>query len=269
MRRLRRTETLRRMVRETYPGRGRSDLSGLRRSRHAKGGRDPVAFRRSSAFGGPVDGRNSRGGGSRIPAVLVFGVPEAKDEEGARRTARRERCQRAVWAIKHLARDLVVITDVCLCRYTTHGHCGIYEAGSLQNDATLEVLERVAVSHAEGGRHGGALRHDGRAVARSPALDEAYSKKSALWRTRQSTRPPTTAPSGRRWIRAQERGPEGVPDGPGQQRRGPAGSGPRRRRGADIVMVKPALAYLDVARRVKEAYGVPGRRTAWAARSTP
>ena len=111
-----------------------------------------------------------------IPAVVLFGTPEVKDEEGSEAYSPAGTVQRAVRAIKHIAPELVVMTDVCLCQYTTHGQCGIFELGSVQNDATLEILQRVALSHAQAGADFVAPSDmmDGRVAAIREALDENH-----------------------------------------------------------------------------------------------
>lgn len=260
MRRLRRTETLRRMVRETtlavddliYPV---FVVPGMRKVEEIPS--LPGVFRFSvdrlmDEIREVVD--------LGIPAVLVFGVPEAKDEEGSEAYSPAGTVQRAVRAIKHLAPDLVVITDVCLCQYTTHGHCGIYEAGSVQNDATLEVLERVAVSHAEAGADMVAPSDmmDGRVGAIRRALDEAYFEEVGIMAYSAKYASAYYGPFRQAVDSAPKSGDRKA------YQMDPANSDEALREvaldveeGADIVMVKPALAYLDVVRRVKEAYGVP------------
>src|SRR2546428_11752287 len=94
--------------------------------------------------------------GMGIPAVLLFGVPAEKDPRGSEAYAEDGIVQQAVRAVKDVVPDLLVVTDVCLCQYTSHGHCGIVEGGSIRNDPTLELLARVAVSQAEAGADMGA-----------------------------------------------------------------------------------------------------------------
>src|SRR2546422_4894411 len=110
-----------------------------------------------------------------IPAVLLFGVPAEKDPRGSEADAEDGIVQQAVRAVKDVVPDLLVVTDVCLCRYTSHGHCGIVEGGSVRNDPTLELLARVAVSHAEAGADMVAPSDmmDGRVGAIREALHEA------------------------------------------------------------------------------------------------
>ncbi|MBW2017384.1 MAG: porphobilinogen synthase, partial [Deltaproteobacteria bacterium] len=109
-----------------------------------------------------------------IPAVLLFGLPETKDPEGTCSYQEDGVVQRAVRAIKEMVPDMLVFTDVCLCEYTDHGHCGIIKEGRVDNDATLEVLARQAVSHARAGADFVAPSDmmDGRVAAVRAALDE-------------------------------------------------------------------------------------------------
>jgi porphobilinogen synthase len=104
-----------------------------------------------------------------IPAVLLFGIPESKDAVGSSAGDEGESVQKAVKAIKDRYPDLLVITDICLCEYTDHGHCGVVENGKIINDATLDLLAGVALSHVRaGGRHGCPFRYDGRAGGSYP-----------------------------------------------------------------------------------------------------
>jgi len=104
-----------------------------------------------------------------IPAVLLFGIPDKKDEVASGAFAKDGIIQQAVRRIKDKVPDILVITDVCLCEYTSHGHCGMLEGYDVDNDTTLEVLAETAVSHASTrGGHGGSLGHDGRPGRRDP-----------------------------------------------------------------------------------------------------
>src|SRR5207249_72443 len=113
--------------------------------------------------------------GMGIPAVLLFGLPESKDPRGSEAYADDGIIQQAVRAVKDSVPDLLVITDVCLCEYTSHGHCGIVEDGAVRNDPTVELLARTAVSHAEAGADVIAPSDmmDGRVGAIREALDES------------------------------------------------------------------------------------------------
>ena len=199
-----------------------------------------------------------------IPAVLLFGLPADKDEEGSGAWDDEGVIQLATRAIKAAHPDLLVITDLCLCEYTSHGHCGVLRAdGVVDNDATLELLARTAVSQAEAGADAVAPSDmmDGRVGALRAALDEhglsetpiiAYSAKFASAFYGPFREAADSAPAAGR--------PPRLPDGSRQRARGRArGASSTRDEGADIVMVKPALPYLDVIRRVKDAHR-PARR---------
>jgi porphobilinogen synthase len=199
--------------------------------------------------------------GLGIPAVMIFGVPAVKDEHGAGAYDDEGVAQLAVRAIKEAHPDLLVFTDVCLCSYTTHGHCGIVRAdGQIDNDATLEVLAKTAISHAASGADAVAPSDmmDGRVGALRAQLDSeghsetpiiAYSAKfaSAYYGPFREAADATPQFGDRRThqmdpANADEAVREALLDVD---------------EGADVVMVKPALPYLDVIRRIKEATRVP------------
>lgn len=195
-----------------------------------------------------------------IKAILLFGIPEQKDEEGSEAYSPAGTVQRALRAIKGALPELVVITDVCLCQYTDHGHCGIYELGSVQNDATLEILGRVALSHAQNGADMVAPSDmmDGRVMAIRQALDEesfedvgimAYSAKYAS-----AYYGPFREAAGSAPMEGDRCGYQMDPANVEEALREVALD---IEEGADVVMVKPALAYLDVIRRVKETFQMP------------
>jgi porphobilinogen synthase len=259
-RRLRESGLLRRMVRETALA--IDDLVLPLFVQHGRGVREPIGSM-------PGQGRLSvdellkeckDAASIGIPAVLLFGLPREKDPRGSEAYAEDGIVQQAVRAVKETIPDLLVITDVCLCEYTSHGHCGVVEDGRVKNDPTLELLARTAVSHVEAGADVVAPSDmmDGRVAAIRETLDEggyhetpimAYSAKyaSAFY------------------------GPfrEAVESAPqfGDRRSyqmDPANAIEAMREvaldvdeGADIVMVKPALAYLDVISRVKSDFGLP------------
>src|SRR5436190_8922319 len=196
-----------------------------------------------------------------IPSVLLFGIPAEKDVQGSGAYDDEGVVQLAVRAIKEAHPELVVITDVCMCEYTSHGHCGIVmDDGTIDNDATLELLARTAVSHAHAGAHAVAPSDmmDGRVGALRSALDTegcqdtpivAYSAKfaSAFYGPFREAADSAPAFGDRRSYQmdsanADEAVREALLDVD---------------EGADMVMVKPALPYLDVIRRVKEATRVP------------
>ena len=196
-----------------------------------------------------------------IPAVLLFGIPATKDDEGSGAWDDEGIVQLATRAIKEAHPDLIVITDLCLCEYTGHGHCGVVRPdGTVDNDATLELLARAATSQARAGADiiGPSDMMDGRVGAIRAALDEeghagvpilSYSAKfaSAFYGPFREAADSTPAFGDRRSYQMDPaNGDEAV----------------RETRldveeGADIVMVKPALAYLDLIRRVKDETGMP------------
>ena len=195
-----------------------------------------------------------------IPAVLLFGIPADKDPRGSEAYADDGIVQQATRAIKDTVPDLLVITDVCLCEYTSHGHCGVVEGGRVKNDPTLELLARTAVSHADAGADLVAPSDmmDGRVGAIREALDEAsfgetpimaYSAKyaSAFYGPFREAAQSTPQFGDRRSYQMD-----------------PANAVEALREvaldideGADIVMVKPALPYLDIVSRVKADFGLP------------
>ncbi len=197
-----------------------------------------------------------------IPAVLLFGLPAAKDEEGSAAWDEEGIVQLATRAIKEAHPELLVITDLCLCEYTTHGHCGVVRQpdGRVDNDATVELLARTAVSQARAGADVIAPSDmmDGRVGAIRTALDEesfvdtpilAYSAKfaSAFYGPFREAADSTPAFGDRR---AYQMDPANAAEAVREARLDVE-------EGADIVMVKPALPYLDVIRQVKDATGLP------------
>jgi porphobilinogen synthase len=196
-----------------------------------------------------------------IPAVLLFGLPAEKDAQASGAYDDEGVAQLAVRAIKEAHPDLVVITDVCLCGYTSHGHCGVIrDDGTVDNDVTLELLAKTAISHAAAGADAVAPSDmmDGRVGALRSQLDSedfkdvpivAYSAKfaSAFYGPFREAADSAPAFGDRRTYQmdpanADEAVREALLD---------------VEEGADVVMVKPALPYLDVIRRVKEATQVP------------
>ena len=195
-----------------------------------------------------------------IPAVILFGIPETKDEVGSGGYAEDGIVQTAVRALKKEYPELLVITDVCLCEYTSHGHCGIVRDGEVLNDPTLELLARTAVSHAQAGADMVAPSDmmDGRVGAIRQALDEhgysnlpvmAYSAKyaSAFYGPFRDAAGSTPQFGDRR---AYQMDPANGAEALRETRLDIA-------EGADIVMVKPALAYMDVIRRIKDEFAYP------------
>ena len=196
-----------------------------------------------------------------IPAVLLFGIPAAKDEEGSGAWDEEGIVQLATRAIKEAHPDLLVICDLCLCEYTSHGHCGVLRSdGAVDNDATLELLSRTAVSQAHAGADiiAPSDMMDGRVGTIRAALDEdglidtpimAYSAKfaSAFYGPFRDAADSTPVFGDRRGYQMDPaNGDEAVRE-----------SLEDVAEGADIIMVKPALPYLDVIRRVKDATAMP------------
>ena len=195
-----------------------------------------------------------------VRAVLLFGLPEAKDAEGSAAADPEAPVQRAIRALKRATPDILVITDVCLCEYTSHGHCGIVAGDEIVNDATVEHLARAAVSHAEAGADVVAPSDmmDGRVGAIRDALDEggfediaimAYAAKycSAYYGPFRDAADSTPAFGDRR---THQMDPANVEEALREVALD-------IEEGADVVMVKPALHYLDVISRVKQEFGYP------------
>jgi porphobilinogen synthase len=198
--------------------------------------------------------------GLGISAVILFGIPEEKDDEGSGAYAADGIVQRALRALRERYPDLVLITDVCLCEYTSHGHCGVIEGGEVANDATLELLARTAVSHVEAGADVVAPSDmmDGRVAALRAALDEAgftdtaivsYAAKYASAFYGPFREAAESAPSfGDR--RGYQMDPANVREAVRECELDVA-------EGADVLMVKPALPNLDVLRAVRERFDLP------------
>ncbi len=195
-----------------------------------------------------------------IGGVILFGIPESKDERGSRAWAADAPVQRMVEAVRRANLRLVVITDVCLCEYTTHGHCGVVVNGEVDNDATLELLAEVALSHARAGADWVAPSDmmDGRVGAIRQQLDEhgfshvgilAYAAKycSAFYQPFREAADSAPQFGDRR----------GYQMDPANAREALREVALDIEEGADVVMVKPALPYLDVIRAVRDAFAVP------------
>ncbi|MDH3238349.1 MAG: porphobilinogen synthase [Deltaproteobacteria bacterium] len=260
-RRLRRNEGIRRMVRETklsvddliYPlfvaaGRKiRKEISSM-----------PGVFQ-LSVENLVKEVKEVRGLG--IPAILLFGIPAKKDAVGSDACSDDGIVQTAVRAIKDAVPDIQVITDVCFCEYTDHGHCGILNpAGDVDNDATLDILARSAVTHARAGADLVAPSDmmDGRVAAIRRALDEEGYEGIPIMSYAAKYASGFYGP----FRDAAESAP-GFGDRRSYQMDPPNAREALRevaldiQEGADIVMVKPALSYLDVICRVREAFDLP------------
>jgi porphobilinogen synthase len=259
-RRLRRGERLRAMVRETrltadrliyplfvVPGKGvRREISSLPGCFHLSVDEAARAAAEAEDLG--------------LAGVILFGLPEGKDPLGSQGYDTRGVVPQAVRAIRAQCRDLLVVTDVCLCEYTSHGHCGVVEGEEVRNDPTLELLGRMAVTHAEAGAHVVAPSDmmDGRVAAIRRALDGSsfaevailsYAAKYASAFYGPFREAADSAPQfGDR--RSYQMDPPNVREAIREVRLDV-------QEGADMVMVKPALPYLDVVRAVREAVDVP------------
>ncbi len=259
-RRMRQSEAFRRLVRETTLG-----VDDLILPLFAIGGKDvrnpipslPGHFQLS------VDQLVKTAAEARelgIPAVILFGLPEKKDALGTGAYAKNGIVQRAVREVKQKVPEMLVITDVCLCQYTDHGHCGMVEGDRIDNDATLDLLARAALTHAQAGADMVAPSDmmDGRVAEIRGLLDEnhfshvpimAYSAKycSAYYGPFREAADSAPRFGDRRTYQmdpanALEAVREATMDA---------------EEGADIIMVKPALAYLDVIRAVRDGFDLP------------
>jgi porphobilinogen synthase len=259
-RRLRASETIRRMVRETiltpadfiYPlfvthGRGVKKEIGSMPGNYQQSVENIVK---------DCEDAHQLG----IPAVILFGIPEHKDEMGSEAYSDEGVVQHAIKAIKHKVPDLLVVTDVCLCEYTSHGHCGVIRNGEVQNDETLELLAREAVSHARAGADMVAPSDmmDGRVGAIREALDDqgfpnipimSYAAKyaSGFYGPFREAAESTPQFGDRRSYQMD----------PPNSREALREVALDIEEGADIVMVKPALSYLDIISLVKDQFNLP------------
>jgi len=199
-----------------------------------------------------------------IPAVLLFGLPAKKDANGSEAWAENGAVQQAVRAIKKETPELVVITDVCLCAYTEHGHCGVIKDGKVDNDATCELLAKAALSHAQAGADIVAPSDmmDGRVRAIREALEANHFEDVAIMSYAAKFASSFYGP----FRDAADCAPDastGLADRKTYQM-DPANAREALREialdieeGADIVMVKPALAYLDIIARARARFDVP------------
>jgi porphobilinogen synthase len=198
--------------------------------------------------------------GLGVPAVILFGLPETKDPTGKSSLSATGVVQRAVEAIKKANLNLLVITDVCLCEYTDHGHCGVIENGEVANDATLEILAEQALSHARAGAdivapsdmmdgRVAAIRKkiDANGFAETPILSYAAKYCSAFYGPFREAAQSAPQFGDRRSYQMD----------PGNVREALKEVALDLEEGADMVMVKPALPYLDVIRAVRERFDVP------------
>lgn len=260
MRRLRRNENIRKMVRETklspedfiYPIFVRPG-SGIRNEIPSMPGQYQLSIDNAVETCREVSDLG-------IPAVILFGIPEEKDELGSGAYAEDGIVQRALREIKRSVPNLWLITDVCLCEYTDHGHCGVIENQDVANDRTLELLGKEALSHAEAGAD---------MIAPSDMMDGRIGYIREVLDNQEYTGIPILAYSAK--YASNYYGPfRDAAESPPQfgDRRSYQMDPPNTREalreveldlqeGADIIMVKPALAYLDIIREVKDTFEMP------------
>lgn len=259
-RRLRRNEAIRRMVRETSIS--PDDLIYPLFVTHGKGVKKeipamPGCFQESvDEIVGSAREVHSLG----IPSVLLFGIPEHKDEKGSAAYEEHGVVQTAVRAIKDAVPGLFVITDVCMCEYTSHGHCGVIEQGDVANDATLELLAKEALSHAKAGADMVApsdmmdgrveairLALDGEGFEHLPIMSYAAKYASAFYGPFREAAESTPRFGDRRSYQMD----------PANRREALREVALDIEEGADIVMVKPALSYLDIISDVRDSFDIP------------
>ncbi|UCD35480.1 MAG: porphobilinogen synthase, partial [Nitrospiraceae bacterium] len=195
-----------------------------------------------------------------IPAVILFGIPEHKDEHGSQAYSARGIVQKAIGAIKNKVPELFVITDVCMCEYMSHGHCGVVKKGKVLNDQTLGLLVREALSHAKAGAdmvapsdmmdgRVGAIRDtlDSHGFEDIPIMSYAAKYSSAFYGPFREAAESTPSFGDRRSYQMD----------PANRREALKETALDIEEGADIVMVKPALSYMDIISDVKDAFDVP------------
>ncbi len=259
-RRLRRTEALRRLVRET-----RLDSSQLVLPLFVRSGTGvrTAVDSMPGCFQTSVDEmlQDARAAGDAgVGGVLLFGIPDTKDATGSSAWDDRGPVQEAVRALKRELPELVAITDVCMCEYTDHGHCGVVRDGEVQNDETIELLVKEALSHARAGADMVAPSDmmDGRVGAIRDALDDAGFDQTPIMSYSAKFAGPFYGP----FRDAAESTPKSGDRRGYQMDAANANEAVREAmqdiaEGADIVMVKPAGPFLDVIRQVKDATGYP------------
>ena len=195
-----------------------------------------------------------------VPGIILFGLPEMKDQRGASSLDARGVVQRAIEEIRRAKLKLLVITDVCLCEYTDHGHCGVIENGEVANDATLEILAQQALSHARAGADIVAPSDmmDGRVGAIRAVLDEHKFQDVAILSYAAKYCSGFYGPFREAAQSAPQFGDRrSYQMDPGNAREALKEVRLDLEEGADMVMVKPALPYLDVIRQVRDTFDVP------------
>jgi porphobilinogen synthase len=195
-----------------------------------------------------------------IPGVMLFGLPETKDARGSSSISAQGVVQRAIQAIRKANLDLVVMTDVCLCEYTDHGHCGVIEHGDVANDATLPILAEQALSHARAGADVIAPSDmmDGRVAAIREKLDEHKFENIAILSYAAKYCSGFYGPFREAADSAPQFGDRrSYQMDPANAREALKEVALDLEEGADLVMIKPALPYLDIIRQVRDAFDVP------------
>jgi porphobilinogen synthase len=195
-----------------------------------------------------------------IPGVILFGLPKKKDELGSEAYARDGIVQQAVAAVKDKVPELVIFTDVCLCEYTDHGHCGIIKDGLVDNDATLEILSRIALSHAEAGADFVAPSDmmDGRIRAIRDALDRDGFKDTGILAYAVKYTSSFYGPFREAADCAPQFGDRASYQmDPANAREAFKEASIDVEEGADIIMIKPALPYLDIIHQVRTRINLP------------
>ncbi|MHC4618652.1 MAG: porphobilinogen synthase [Planctomycetota bacterium] len=267
MRRLRSSENIRRLVRETAVA--ADDLVYPLFVREGKGIKQPISSMTDCFHFSPdtIAAEAKEVAGLGIPAVLLFGLPARKDGQGSEAWSETGVVQRAIKEIKKAAPDLLVITDVCLCEYTDHGHCGVIKEGKIDNDATCELLAKMALSHVEAGADIVAPSDmmDGRVRYIREALEENGFHEVAIMSYAAKFASAFYGP----FREAAESAPSADLAGTALANRktyqmDPANSDQAMaeialdiEEGADIVMVKPALPYLDIIYRARQRFDCP------------
>jgi porphobilinogen synthase len=260
MRRLRSSDSIRRLVRETSLS--VDDLVYPLFVREGENLKEPIKSMADCFHFSPdtIAAEAAEVAALGIPAVLLFGLPDKKDQTGSQAWAENGVIQRSVKEIKKAAPDLLVITDVCLCAYTSHGHCGVIKDDKLDNDATCELLAKVALSHAQAGADIVAPSDmmDGRVKYIRETLEEngfydvaimSYAAKFASAFYGPFRDAVDSAPTfGDRKTYQMD---------PANARQALAEIALDIEEGADIVMVKPALAYLDIIYRARQRFDCP------------
>ena len=259
-RRLRRTPAIRRMVKETSIS--VDDLIYPVFVKHGKGEREPipsmVGHHRLSVD--ELVKEVAEVWSLGIPAVILFGLPKKKDELGSEAYAGDGIVQQALAAIKERVPKLTIITDVCLCEYTDHGHCGIIEDGRVDNDATLEILSRIALSHAKAGADFVAPSDmmDGRVKAIRDTLERDGFKDTGILAYAVKYASSFYGPFREAADCAPQFGDRaGYQMDPANAREALKEALIDVEEGADIIMIKPALPYLDIIHQVRANINLP------------